>query len=52
MALAILGMPVGKIAPETVAEILRGGASICAEAGSLSPAATPSTRPSRSTGSR
>lgn len=33
MALAILGMPVGKIAPEMVAEILKGGASICAEAG-------------------
>jgi selenide,water dikinase len=33
MALSILGMPVGKIAPEAVAEILRGGASICAEAG-------------------
>ena len=33
MALAILGMPVGKIAPEAVAQILRGGASICAEAG-------------------
>jgi selenide, water dikinase len=33
MALAILGMPVGKIAPELVAEILKGGASICAEAG-------------------
>ncbi|RXF69243.1 selenide, water dikinase SelD [Hansschlegelia zhihuaiae] len=32
-ALAILGMPVGKIAPETVAEILKGGAEICAEAG-------------------
>jgi selenide,water dikinase len=32
-ALAILGMPVGKIAPETVAEILKGGASVCAEAG-------------------
>jgi selenide,water dikinase len=32
-ALAILGMPVGKIAPETVAQILKGGASICAEAG-------------------
>ncbi len=32
-ALAILGMPVGKIAPEMVAQILRGGASICAEAG-------------------
>ena len=32
-ALAILGMPVGKIAPETVAQILRGGAEKCAEAG-------------------
>ncbi|GJD43575.1 Selenide, water dikinase [Methylobacterium cerastii] len=33
MALAILGMPVGKIAPEVVAEILKGGAATCAEAG-------------------
>lgn len=33
MALAILGMPVGKIAPEIIAEILKGGASLCAEAG-------------------
>ncbi|MBF9235317.1 selenide, water dikinase SelD [Microvirga alba] len=33
MALAILGMPVGKIAPEIVRDILKGGASICAEAG-------------------
>ncbi|NEU10817.1 selenide, water dikinase SelD [Methylobacterium sp. BTF04] len=33
LALAILGMPVGKIAPEIVAKILRGGASTCAEAG-------------------
>ena len=32
-ALAILGMPVGKIAPEMVARILSGGASICAQAG-------------------
>ena len=32
-ALAILGMPVGKIASETVATILRGGAEKCAEAG-------------------
>src|SRR5215470_14497937 len=32
MALAILGMPVDKIAPETVREILKGGASICASA--------------------
>ena len=33
MALAILGMPVGKIAPEIVARILAGGAETCAEAG-------------------
>ena len=33
MALAILGMPVGRIAPETIRGILAGGASVCAEAG-------------------
>jgi selenide, water dikinase len=33
MALAILGMPLGKVAPATVSKILAGGASICAEAG-------------------
>jgi selenide,water dikinase len=33
MALAILGIPVGKIAPETVREILKGGAASCAAAG-------------------
>jgi len=33
LALAILGMPLGKIAPETVRDILAGGAAICAEAG-------------------
>lgn len=33
LALAILGMPVGKIAPDVVARILKGGASTCAEAG-------------------
>jgi selenide,water dikinase len=33
MALAILGMPLGKIAPETVSEILAGGAEVCARAG-------------------
>lgn len=33
LALAILGMPVGRIAPEVVAGILRGGAEKCAEAG-------------------
>ncbi|MGE3064279.1 MAG: selenide, water dikinase SelD [Hyphomicrobiaceae bacterium] len=33
LALAILGMPVDKIATETVQQILRGGASVCALAG-------------------
>ncbi len=32
LALAILGMPLGKIAPETVGRILAGGAAVCAEA--------------------
>jgi selenide,water dikinase len=33
MALAILGMPLGKLDPESVRAILAGGESICAEAG-------------------
>src|SRR5476649_2315363 len=33
MALAILGMPMGKLPVEVVREILQGGASVCAEAG-------------------
>jgi len=33
MALAILGMPLDKLAVDVVREILHGGASICAEAG-------------------
>jgi selenide,water dikinase len=33
MALAILGMPLGKIPTEMVREILKGGASVCASAG-------------------
>jgi selenide,water dikinase len=33
MALAILGMPVDKISPEMVREILKGGAQTCASAG-------------------
>ncbi|MCI5078601.1 selenide, water dikinase SelD [Oricola sp.] len=33
MALAVLGMPVDKIAPEMVRAILAGGASVCADAG-------------------
>ena len=33
MALAILGMPVDKVPPATVREILEGGAEVCARAG-------------------
>ncbi len=33
LALALLGMPLGRIAPESVRAILAGGAAICAEAG-------------------
>lgn len=33
MALAILGMPLGKVAPEVVGRILSGGAAACAAAG-------------------
>src|ERR1043166_2714244 len=33
MALAILGMPIDKMAPEMVREILRGGQTVCADAG-------------------
>ena len=33
MALAILGMPIDKMSPNLVREILRGGAAVCAEAG-------------------
>jgi selenide,water dikinase len=33
LALAILGMPLSKIAPATVSAILTGGAAICSEAG-------------------
>ncbi|MBN9081835.1 MAG: selenide, water dikinase SelD [Rhizobiales bacterium 62-17] len=33
MALAILGMPVDKIAPEIVRKILEGGSAVCASAG-------------------
>jgi selenide,water dikinase len=33
MALAILGMPLGKIPTETVREILKGGAAVCSTAG-------------------
>lgn len=33
MALAILGMPIDKMPPETIRKILAGGAAVCAEAG-------------------
>ncbi len=33
LALAIVGMPVGKLSPETIGAILAGGAEICAQAG-------------------
>ena len=33
MALALLGMPLGKIAPDVVRRILAGGESVCTEAG-------------------
>jgi selenide,water dikinase len=33
MALAILGMPLGKVSPATVGAILAGGAEVCAQAG-------------------
>jgi selenide, water dikinase len=33
MALAILGIPVDKVSPETVREILKGGSQVCATAG-------------------
>lgn len=33
LALAILGMPISKLAPEVIAKVLEGGASVCAEAG-------------------
>src|SRR5258707_9126151 len=33
LALAIVGMPIDKLPPETIRAILEGGASVCAEAG-------------------
>jgi len=33
LALAIVGMPIDKLAPETIGKILEGGASVCAAAG-------------------
>ncbi len=33
MALALVGMPINKLPLETIGEVLRGGATVCAEAG-------------------
>jgi len=33
LALAIVGMPVGKLSPDTIGKILSGGAAVCATAG-------------------
>jgi len=33
LALALVGMPINKLPPEVIAQILRGGAEVCAEAG-------------------
>lgn len=33
LALAIVGMPVGKLSPDTIGKILSGGAAVCAAAG-------------------
>jgi len=33
LALAIVGMPIGQLSPETIGQILAGGASVCAAAG-------------------
>lgn len=33
LALALVGMPLGVLSPETIARVLAGGASVCAEAG-------------------
>ncbi len=33
LALAIVGMPIGKLSPDVIGAILAGGASVCAEAG-------------------
>jgi len=48
LALAIVGMPVDRLAPETIRAILEGGASVCARARRW-PAAIPSTASNRST---
>ena len=51
MALALLGMPLGKLAVETVRQILDGGAAACARPAFPLRADIPSTRRSRFMGS-
>lgn len=49
MALAVLGMPIDKLPPSKSARFWKAGARSASKPASRSPAATPSTRPSRST---
>ena len=51
MALAMVGMPIDMLPPETIGAILEGGEASAPRPASRSPAATRSTRSSRSTGS-
>ncbi len=48
MALAIVGMPIDKLSPETIRKILQGGESVCRDAGIPIAGGHPSTRKSRS----
>jgi selenide,water dikinase len=48
LALALVGMPVGKLPVEIVQQILAGAASVCAQAGILVAGGLPSIRPSPS----
>ena len=50
-ALAILGMPIGKVPPAVVRQILRGGEAVCGEAESRSLGAIPSILSNPSMGS-
>lgn len=47
-ALAIVGMPIGKLATEQISAILAGGAAVCAEAGIPVAGGIPSTASNRS----
>jgi len=50
-ALAILGMPIGKVPPAVVRRILKGGEAVCGEAGIPVAGAIPSILPNPSMGS-